>query len=745
MINRLPIKIIIIGLKAVILFTIGLLMIFFPVQAVPEIPSAQFSENHQAEDDLTGIRIDLSDLNDDFVEMSENQLSGMERMMGGLLTGLENASLVNLTGYITEDVTDPQYLISGIIAPLTPQEIIQVDQQISSPEAIEELMKNIGGSELTALDFTGYRDLGNTRFGFSTQVSSFRLDYVVARRSYLLIEVAYLYPEGREPLLNAIEEANGLDEKAIAIVGRGEQVGFRSADLLVPELTTYVPTPLDISTDPGVVGSNLFLAAVVVIGFSIGVEILTRTMSNHQDGLWQQSAPFMKLRERLQKFSGHFRVHIGQSRFTFVLKFLTVILFYGLVFSLLDPTWKPFSLTGLVLFANMTIAYGVVGLFDDIVHWIRLRKWQVQAEFSVRSENVFLSLFSTMTTRVFRLVPGLMFGTPKALKANEDQLDEGKQFILHRISVISILGIGFGLWLITTITTLLQRFPLPSFTMQLVGGLEGFFLIVFAVAVENTFIQMLGFSGSLGESIKQKNRWLWLIGIVLVTFFFYHTLINPRGDLAEAFRSGNVQFSLIAMVLFIIFAISMSLYCKPDKRLAITSAEQKEFISDQQLPNITGAPQSDDAAFIEEPSDDYIKRNGIGGDQQQTPVLSYVGIGEQKTCPICSNSIKAEAKLCRYCRALFEVTQRGYCAREHDVVEADQHGKCKRCGALLEDLHIESRLIVQSDGAVQLEPTHSSPTPSQADMKNCPYCGKQIKAGAVICRYCKNELSQIET
>jgi hypothetical protein len=64
---------------------------------------------------------------------------------------------------------------------------------------------------------------------------------------------------------------------------------------------------------------------------------------------------------------------------------------------------------------------------------------------------------------------------------------------------------------------------------------------------------------------------------------------------------------------------------------------------------------------------------------------------------------------------------------------------------LLEDLHIESRLIVQSDGAVQLEPTHSSPTPSQADMKNCPYCGKQIKAGAVICRYCKNELSQIET
>ena len=266
MINRWSIKIIKIGLIAISLFPIGLLLVFFPVQAVAEIENVKYSENKQGEDDLTSIRINLSDLSDDFVEMSDNQLSRMDTMMGGLLTGLENASLINLTGYTTEDLINPQLLISGIIAPLMSQEIIQVDQQISSPEAIEELMKNIGGSEMIELDFSDYRDIGNTRFGFSTQVSFFRLDYVVARRSYLLIEVACLYPEDREPLCNAIKEAKRLDEKAIEVVGRGEQAGFRSAGLLVPELTTYVPTPLDISTEPGVVGSNLVLAAVVVIG-----------------------------------------------------------------------------------------------------------------------------------------------------------------------------------------------------------------------------------------------------------------------------------------------------------------------------------------------------------------------------------------------------------------------------------------------------------------------------------------------
>ena len=729
-------------LTAVLILIFSSFLLIIPVQAKTIIEEGIFATTKQEEDDLTSIRINLSDLSEEFIDLPENQLSRMETMMGGLLSGLEKASLINLTGYSTPDQAD--LLISAIIVPLTPKEIILVDQQILSPDSVEVLASNIGGSDTNTLDFKGYHDLGNTRFGFSTHVSFFHLDYVVVRRNFLLIEVAYLYREDTEPLLNAIKEAKRLDEKAIAIVGRGEQSGFRPADLLVPELTTYVPTPLDISTDPGVLGTNLFFAALIVIGFSIGVELMTRALSEHE-GDWRKKikpASFLSMFE--EKVAARLRVRTGQSRIIRVVKFLVVIFFYGLVFSLLDRSWNPFSITGVVLFVNMTIAYGIVGLLDDIVQWMRLRKWQVSADFSVQPASIFLSTFSTLTSRLFQLVPGLMFGTPKALRVNEELLDDAKRIKLHRISTTTILGTGIGLWLITSVTTILQRFQLSSFLRNVVGGIEGFFLIIFAVAVENTFIQMLGFSGSVGESFKRKSRWLWLCAIVIVSFLFYHTLINPRGELAEAFRTVNVQISLIAMIVFIVFAFSVWEYFRYLDRPARLALGPIEPSSDS-LPLITAVMPSKKADLLSEEPPILSLQEGVNTKEDSHDVkIIYVRLGESKTCPVCMQPIKAEARICRFCRVLFEVKLRGYCVQDHAVVEADPQGKCKLCNHDLDDLHIESRLLVDSTGVALKTPAYPI-NQSQTDMRNCPYCGRSIKAKAVLCRYCQNKLSNLDS
>ena len=339
---------------------------------------------------------------------------------------------------------------------------------------------------------------------------------------------------------------------------------YRDPGPLVPVLTTYIPTPLDISTDPAVIGTNVLLAILLMLPFAVAVEFFSQTLSENEENLIKWIPPFawiksLQSRSKERAIDGSLRQNLSDG-----FSLLGVALFYGIVFSLLDETWRPFSAQGLVLLGSMTFSCGIIGTLDVILQWRALRKWKIPAEYNVQPTSIFLSVFSVGISRSFALLPGLMFGSPEILKTDENLLDERQNQSLIRISTTTYLAMALVAWLPTIATTMIQRGAISNATREIVGGVEAFLLVIFAMALESLFLQLLALSEGLGTKLKRSSRWAWATSLAMCAFFFLHTLLNPRYDLVETLKQSNITLFVSVMIVFVV--IAFGLHWMPRKR-----------------------------------------------------------------------------------------------------------------------------------------------------------------------------------
>jgi Regulator of chromosome condensation (RCC1) repeat len=353
--------------------------------------------------------------------------------------------------------------------------------------------------------------------------------------------------------------------------------GYRPPDTLVPTITTQIPTPADISTDPPVVGANLLLAAFAMILFTISTEILNRNLGQLDPVLVRRFRPIDwvdRARVRLDaalpgRFAGK-----GHTRLANGLRLVGIVAFYGVVFALLDPTWDPMSITGVWLVVIMAVSFGLVGLSGDIAAWVAARRWGIASDLAVKPGSLVTAVGSTLFTRALVLVPGVMIGSPEALDIDAEHTDRRRLGGLAGVGLGTVLIIGLLAWLTTLATTALQGGG--EIMDDLAGGLGAFLLLVFAAAVQNGFVQLLSLRESAGLALRRTHRIPWAIALLVVTFLFWHTLVNPRGDLAEAIGSTNVQAFLITVGIVFAAAVIVGVASMVTRRTVAAGAESIE-------------------------------------------------------------------------------------------------------------------------------------------------------------------------
>lgn len=524
--------------------------------------------------DLSGVTLELSDLPGGFRLVPDDQLvdvGGSAKQIGeNLERTLDQARLERYLVYASD--SGDELIEVLLVGPLTTLERTGLTRELANPTAAAQSLSPsftlfVDQSDPQLFDTGG---VGDASLGYainSTVTSSTarvtnvlgvpwtqattRLVFGV-RGDYILV-LANQHVGAGDPSVDLLAAARHVDAHLASALGLPSPGAFRPAGTFSPEITTHIPTAGEVSTDPPVVFANLVFAALAVLLLTVAMRILNTTLATHEGSLEQLIRPARFVGRCWTAADSALGRRAG--RLAGLVRILGVFLFYGVLFSLLEDGWRPWTVSGLFLLFAMSFAFGVVGTSDDMVELNSAHRWGLPARLAVKPALVLVAIGSVTVTKIAGLVPGLFIGTPEAFSL-EDEVDERNEWRLAKVGLMTISAIGFGAWLLAT--------PLDSaldgrsgFTQDVLAGLTTLAVLVFAVAVENLFANLLAFPGSEGATLRTHNKVVWWICMIGVTGLFFHTLVNPDGNLADSMHSTNVRVVVGTVLVFLSFTLAV--------------------------------------------------------------------------------------------------------------------------------------------------------------------------------------------
>jgi len=336
------------------------------------------------------------------------------------------------------------------------------------------------------------------------------------------------------------------------------------------QLLNAIPTPLQVSTDANVLAGNLGLAVAMTILLALGASLFADTVAERKS----QSNPVLAAMGNVAgKAGGAFGSLFTPTawpappfvrRLASAVELAIFLALTALVASLLDSQFASTSVRGVGIFVAMLISLAVSTLAFVSAQSATARTFGVTGVLQIRPAYLLVAAACVVASRLIGFVPGFLFGLPAGfvvLSALEGA--KRRDGMLALVALIAPFVVGLIAWILAIPTDLALRGMAASQTnsglfnglMTAVGALQAGLLLVFFVALWQTFFELFPIAGLNGWTLFTRGRVVWFLAFLGAAFLTIHILINPNATILEAPK--NRMLLLIVVTLAVYSAVAV--------------------------------------------------------------------------------------------------------------------------------------------------------------------------------------------
>ena len=336
------------------------------------------------------------------------------------------------------------------------------------------------------------------------------------------------------------------------------------------QLLNAVPTPLQVSTDANVLAGNLGLAVAMTILLALGASLFADTAAERKS---RGNPVLAAMGSAAGKVGGTLGSLFTPTtwpapplvrRLATAIELAVFLALTALVASLLDSRFASTSMRGVGIFVAMFISLAVSTLAFASAQSATARTFGVTGVFQIRPGYLLVAAACVVISRLIGFVPGFLFGLPAGF-AVLGTLEGAKRRdgMLALVALIAPLAAGLVAWILAIPADLALRGLAASLTntalfnglMTIVGALQAGFLLVFFVALWQTFFELFPIAGLNGWTLFTRGRIVWFLAFLGTAFLTTHILINPNATILEAPK--NSMLLLIVVTLAIYSAVAV--------------------------------------------------------------------------------------------------------------------------------------------------------------------------------------------